>query len=62
MLEETSITCPWCWQSFELTIDCSEGTAELVEDCVVCCRPMNVHVRVGAPGELLGVEVAREGE
>lgn len=61
MLEEALITCPWCWQSFELTVDRSAGTAEYVEDCVVCCRPMSVKVRVGEPGEPIAVEVAREG-
>jgi hypothetical protein len=62
MLEPARITCPWCWQTVQITVDCSAGSAQYVEDCQVCCRPMIVQVQVGAGGELLGTEVAREGE
>lgn len=62
MLHAAYVICPWCWQNIELTIDCSAGSAQIVEDCVVCCRPMSVNVHVGAPGELPEVEVTREAD
>ncbi|MGD8276190.1 MAG: CPXCG motif-containing cysteine-rich protein [Thiohalocapsa sp.] len=40
--------CPWCGESIELTVDCSYGGYEAVEDCPVCCAPMIVTVEIAA--------------
>jgi sarcosine oxidase delta subunit len=48
-------TCPYCGEAIELVIDTSAGTADYVEDCPVCCRPMQVDVRMD--GEALQVRV-----
>lgn len=40
------ITCPHCGEDFQLAFDFSEGSAEFIVDCEVCCRPMTVNVRV----------------
>ena len=53
------IDCPYCGERIELLIDCSAGSQEYVEDCHVCCRPMEIRVRVGAQG-LPAVEARRE--
>lgn len=62
MLEEAVFTCPWCWQSQTIVVDCSGGDAEYVEDCTVCCRPIAVRVSVAADGALEGVSVSREND
>ncbi len=47
MLDERQIQCPYCWESFEILIDPSEGEDQsFVYDCEVCCRPIDVQVRI----------------
>jgi hypothetical protein len=55
MPELAEATCPYCGESIELAVDTSAGSAEYVEDCPVCCHPMQVRVDVDADG--LRVEV-----
>ncbi|MGF1656019.1 MAG: CPXCG motif-containing cysteine-rich protein [Verrucomicrobiales bacterium] len=47
--------CPACFEWIEVTIDLSEGSHERIEDCQVCCRPMELQVRCEG-GEVLSVE------
>jgi hypothetical protein len=60
MLSEHSIQCPWCGEPFEALVDLSYGDAEYTEDCPVCCRPIQLGLRVDADGEFGGLEVERE--
>jgi hypothetical protein len=53
------INCPYCGEAVELLVDCSAGTQRYVEDCQVCCRPMNVSVSVDMNGDPF-VDVRRE--
>ena len=50
-LEYCSVQCPWCWELIELTVDCSIPHQEYVEDCPVCCRPMDLVVEITARGQ-----------
>ncbi|GAB3029953.1 MULTISPECIES: CPXCG motif-containing cysteine-rich protein [Oleiagrimonas] len=45
-LEPVAATCPYCGEPIELTVDCTVETQRYVEDCEVCCRPIDVEVRV----------------
>jgi transcription elongation factor Elf1 len=56
MDDAITIQCPHCGESFSLAVDLSEGSAEFVVDCEVCCRPMAVSLQV-EDGELSGFEV-----
>ncbi|MEM1060113.1 MAG: CPXCG motif-containing cysteine-rich protein [Verrucomicrobiota bacterium] len=58
-MEEVEVTCPHCGAPHMLLIDTSEGTASYIEDCSVCCRPMQVtaHSDDDGPPEVY-VEVA----
>ncbi len=60
MNDSLIIECPHCGESFSLAFDVSEGSAEFTVDCEVCCRPMQVTVRVSDEGEIEGLEVAGE--
>jgi uncharacterized Zn-finger protein len=60
MLEPTLIHCPYCGESFETQVDTSAGSQRYVEDCAVCCRPIEVRLEVGDDGELLCVDSATE--
>lgn len=56
MNDALTIECPHCGESFTLAFDVSEGSADFIVDCEICCRPMSVSVRV-TDGAVDGVEV-----
>jgi len=56
MLEPIRILCPYCGECFESHADTSAGSQQYVEDCAVCCRPIELHLRVGDDGGLLGID------
>lgn len=61
MLQFVQITCPYCGESFETGVDASAGTASYIEDCQVCCKPIEFHVRLNAEDEI-EVDVHRTDE
>ena len=61
LLEETAITCPYCGEPITILVDGSVEQQQYIEDCEVCCRPMEIHVTVSASGTCQ-VEVRDENE
>jgi Cysteine-rich CPXCG len=59
--EELEIECPYCGERITLLVDSSAGSQEYIEDCQVCCKPINVYVTVNEEG-LPRVAVRREDE
>jgi hypothetical protein len=51
-----TISCPFCGQSFEISIDTSVPSQRFVTDCEICCRPFIVSVEA-EPGEILSLNV-----
>lgn len=45
-----SISCPCCGETIEVLVDPSVEQQSYVEDCQVCCRPMNMTVTVDDSG------------
>lgn len=41
-LTEQRISCPFCGESVSITLDLSAGGQSYVEDCQVCCQPMQI--------------------
>jgi transcription elongation factor Elf1 len=39
---EYFFTCPYCWQEISMVLDVSEPHQTYVEDCEVCCKPIEV--------------------
>ena len=39
---EHFFTCPYCWQEISMVLDTSEPHQTYVEDCEVCCKPIEV--------------------
>jgi len=62
MLENVTIRCPYCGESFESTADASAGSQHYIEDCAVCCRPIEVYMRVGDNGEILDISTATDND
>lgn len=55
------IDCPYCGESIEVLLDCSVEHQQYIEDCQVCCRPIEISVTVDQDGEPY-VSVAHENE
>ena len=49
-VESTRIQCPFCWERFEILVDCSVESQEYIEDCEVCCRPIQFEVEIDDDG------------
>lgn len=43
-----SICCPYCAQTIEIALDPSVASQTYIEDCQVCCRPMEIKYRFEA--------------
>ncbi|MFZ9002699.1 MAG: CPXCG motif-containing cysteine-rich protein [Robiginitalea sp.] len=37
--------CPYCWETISILLDTSVPVQTYVEDCEVCCNPMEFSVR-----------------
>jgi len=34
--------CPYCWEEISMLLDPSLSQTEYIEDCEICCNPINV--------------------
>ena len=59
--EFVTIQCPYCGESFETAVDLSAGSFTYVEDCQVCCQPIELAGEVDDAGALVGVIANRAG-
>ncbi|MDZ4262406.1 MAG: CPXCG motif-containing cysteine-rich protein [Pseudomonadota bacterium] len=50
-LEEKQIECPYCGEALDVLIDCSVPQQRYIEDCQVCCQPINFDVSVDQKGD-----------
>jgi len=42
VIVERRISCPFCAESMFILLDLSAGDQSYIEDCQVCCQPMQV--------------------
>ena len=59
--EFVTIECPYCGECFETAVDLSAGSFTYVEDCQVCCQPIELVGEVDNVGALVGVTANRAG-
>jgi transcription elongation factor Elf1 len=62
MTDPITIHCPYCGESYETTVDLSAGSQRYVEDCAVCCRPIEIALKVGDDGELIDVSTRTDSD
>ena len=62
MTELQWISCPYCGEQFEISIDLSVEEQSYIEDCYVCCRPISFIVEVNELGEVLSILARHENE
>ncbi len=59
--EFVTVNCPYCGEAFETQADASAGSCTYVEDCQVCCQPIEMELHVDENGKL-GELIARRGD
>ena len=52
-LEPKSVYCPYCGEQIEVLIDPSIADQNYIEDCQVCCSPIQFLVSVDYEGDIL---------
>jgi transcription elongation factor Elf1 len=60
-LKEKSIQCPYCGENIVVLVDCSVSQQNYIEDCQVCCRPINFNVTIFAD-DSVDIVVSSENE
>ena len=53
------VHCPYCAEQYETQVDLSAGSSSYVEDCQICCQPIELFVEVNAAGRLHAVMARR---
>ncbi|TPV35616.1 CPXCG motif-containing cysteine-rich protein [Paucihalobacter ruber] len=54
-MEEQFFSCPYCWETISMLIDISVEEQQYIEDCEVCCNPIQLTVSV-FEGEITRLE------
>ena len=44
-MEEHFFQCPYCWESISMLIDISQYKQAYIEDCEVCCNPIQLNIK-----------------
>lgn len=45
-MEEYFFECPYCWEQISMLMDTSISQQEYIEDCEVCCNPIQIRVGI----------------
>ena len=53
------VECPYCGEQFETSVDTSAGSARYVEDCHICCQPIDFQLEVDHYGIFQGLSTLR---
>ncbi|HVW69470.1 MAG TPA: CPXCG motif-containing cysteine-rich protein [Steroidobacteraceae bacterium] len=57
--EFVAVRCPYCGERLETRVDLTADEPSYIEDCQVCCRPIEFGIERDEAGALLGVSVRR---
>jgi hypothetical protein len=60
MLNDMRIECPYCGEEFDTLVDCSAGSQQYIEDCPVCCNPIEFQAEVDGEGNLTTLTTRRD--
>jgi len=52
---EHDFQCPYCWETISMLLDPSVSNQTYVEDCEVCCNPIQINPEF-SQSELVGFE------
>jgi len=54
-----TIQCPYCGERFETFVDTETGAATYIEDCQICCQPIEFELKLDSHGACAGLTVRR---
>jgi hypothetical protein len=60
LIQESVVTCPYCGERITLVVDLSVVSQEYIEDCFVCCQPIQITYATDA-GTLVSINVESAG-
>jgi hypothetical protein len=49
-LQWRAVQCPYCGEPFDTAIDSSSGSMSYIEDCPVCCQPIEFRLEIEEGG------------
>ena len=58
--ESQKVSCPYCGEMIEILVDPSESQQDYIEDCFVCCRPIEFQIQIA--NEEISVQAFAENE
>jgi hypothetical protein len=59
LVDPIDIDCPWCAETYQTQVDIGEQGQTMVEDCQICCRPIELTVHTRRGNGQLKVDVRR---
>jgi len=59
-IEEATLACPHCGEPIVMVLDLASGAQEYIEDCQVCCQPIEVILSIDHDQDDYHVELRRE--
>lgn len=58
-LQARTVQCPYCGEPFETQVDLSSGSMSYIEDCRICCQPIEFRLEVEDGGTGARLQVGR---
>jgi len=58
-LQWRTVQCPYCGEPFDTAVDTSSGSTSYIEDCQVCCQPIEFRLEVAEDGTAARLQVGR---
>ena len=58
-LQWRTVRCPYCGEPFETAVDLSSGSTSYIEDCQICCRPIEFTLELNDAGTAARLQVGR---
>ncbi|NLP58355.1 CPXCG motif-containing cysteine-rich protein [Lutibacter sp. B1] len=54
-MEEIFFQCPYCWEEISMLFDASIKNQNYIEDCEVCCNPIQISVEFNSQHTLKNI-------
>lgn len=61
-LEENPVQCPYCGEMQTTLIDTSAGNQHYIEDCQICCSPIQFVIELDHTGDIKQIITRRDNE
>jgi hypothetical protein len=58
-LQLRTVQCPYCGEPFDTVVDLSSGSTSYIEDCAICCRPIEFRLEVADVGTAARLHLSR---